>query len=65
MSKGKRIHPVGQRRPPPSYKGPMGPNGFRYRGKHGVIVVCRDESHQAEVYEALRASGHKCRVVTV
>ena len=55
----------GGKNPPQAYRGPMGPNQFKYRPKYGVIVVCRDEAHQEDVYKTLKASGHKTRVVTV
>ncbi|VFR34576.1 hypothetical protein ANDA3_3730 [plant metagenome] len=42
-----------------------GRNGFKYREQFGVIVKCRDEAHQRQVYDALKAAGHKLRVVTV
>lgn len=29
-----------------------------------VLVDCRDEAEQREVYEAIRGAGHKCRLVT-
>lgn len=35
-----------------------------YREQYGVIVMCRDERHQEDVYGELIAEGHKCRVVT-
>jgi hypothetical protein len=50
--------------PPLPPGAPGRPKGFRYREQYGVIVVCRDEPHQRAVYEALRAAGHACRVVT-
>ncbi|NRA19250.1 MAG: hypothetical protein HRU05_02080 [Oceanospirillaceae bacterium] len=43
----------------------LGKNGFKYKPKFGVIVICKDEQHQAKIFSALKASGHKCRVVTV
>jgi len=43
----------------------MGPNQFKYRPKYGVIVICRDEAHQKQMHETLKAEGHKTRVVTV
>ena len=55
----------GHRKPPKSYRGPMKGNEYRYRERHAVIVTCDDEPHQKQVYEALRAAGHKCRVVAV
>lgn len=34
-----------------------------FGSQYGVIVVCRDEAHQREVYEKLAAEGHDCKVV--
>lgn len=51
------------KKPPP--KTPPGRNGFRYRPKFGLVIVCRDELHQAEHYRRLTAQGYKLRVVTV
>ncbi|WP_321914829.1 hypothetical protein [Paraburkholderia sp. J11-2] len=42
-----------------------GRNGFKYRPQYGVIVVCRNEAEQRSIYEALRAQGHKVKVVCV
>ena len=42
-----------------------GRNGFKYRQRYGVIVICRDEAHQRDVFQALKRAGHKIRVVTV
>jgi ParB-like chromosome segregation protein Spo0J len=40
-------------------------NGFEYQEKYGVIVECRDESHQKRIFDDLSAAGEKCRVVAV
>jgi ParB-like chromosome segregation protein Spo0J len=40
-------------------------NGFEYQEKYGVIVECRDEAQQKQVFEELTAAGHQCRVVAV
>jgi hypothetical protein len=42
-----------------------GKNGFRYRERFGVIVLCTDAAHQQRVYERLQKAGHRLRVVTV
>lgn len=42
-----------------------GKNGFRYRERFGVIVLCTDAAHQERVYKRLQAAGHRLRVVTV
>ena len=46
-------------------KTPPGRNGFRYRPKFGLVIVCRDEQHQAAHYRRLTALGYKPRVVAV
>lgn len=38
---------------------------FRYRERHGVIVLCRDQRHQRTVYNRLSRDGHACKVVSV
>jgi hypothetical protein len=35
----------------------------RYREQYGVIVICRDEKHQKQVYEALKGKNYKLKVV--
>jgi hypothetical protein len=46
-------------------KSPPGRNGYQYREQYGVVVVCRDEKHQQQVFNDLRKAGHKVKVVTV
>jgi len=36
---------------------------FNYQEQYGVIVMCTDEAHQEEVYEALTGMGYDCKVV--
>jgi ParB-like chromosome segregation protein Spo0J len=38
---------------------------FNYEQQYGVTVMCRDESHQKEVYDNLTGEGMECRVVVV
>jgi hypothetical protein len=35
----------------------------KYKEQFGVIVICRDEAHQQEVFEKLAGSGYEVRVV--
>ena len=35
----------------------------KYKEQFGVIVICRDEAHQQEVFESLAGSGYEARVV--
>ena len=51
--------------PPGRQPVPRRDNGFRYRPRFGVIVICEGEAHQRAVYSELLAAGHACRVVTV
>lgn len=37
---------------------------FNYKEQYGVIVICKDESEQQEVYERLHSEGYECKVVT-
>lgn len=50
---------------PPLADNAPGYNGFKYRPKFGVIVICKDEEEHKQVYERLRGQGYKCRVVRV
>lgn len=43
----------------------LGANGYRYRQQYGVIVICKNERHQARTYNVLRRRGFECKVVTV
>lgn len=49
----------------PSKSKRPGKNGFVYRQQFGVIVLCKDEHHQASVYGYLKQQGYKLKVVTV
>lgn len=42
-----------------------GRNGFKYSPRFGLILICRDERHQAELHTLLRRQGLKPRVVSV
>ncbi|MFV3367550.1 hypothetical protein ACNFH5_05145 [Pseudomonas sp. NY15435] len=42
-----------------------GRNGFQYKPRFGVIVVCPTEQQQQEAYQRLKAQGFKVRVVCV
>lgn len=48
----------------PSAK-PLGKNGFKYRPQWGLVILCKDEGHQAQLHRRLVADGHKVRVVAV
>ena len=38
---------------------------FNYKQQYGVIVICKDEKEQQEIYEMLRKLGLTLKVVTV
>jgi len=38
---------------------------FNYRQQYGVIVICKDEKEQQEIYEMLLKLGLTLKVVTV
>jgi len=38
---------------------------FSYRQQYGVIVICKDEKEQQEIYEMLLKLGLTLKVVTV
>ena len=42
-----------------------GRNGFKYREKFGIVVLCDDAAHQERLYAALKAQGLKLKVVVV
>lgn len=42
-----------------------GKNGFKYRPKYGLVVVCRDEKHQEALFNKLQKMGLKLKVVAV
>ena len=44
---------------------PPGRNGYKYRPQFGLIVPCRDEAHQEQLYNRLVKMGLSPRVVTV
>lgn len=43
----------------------LGANGFTYKEKFGVIVMCKDEADHKAVYERLKSEGYTCKVVRV
>lgn len=38
---------------------------FNYKEQYGIIVICKDEKEQAEVYDRLLKEGYTLKVVTV
>ena len=38
---------------------------FNYKEQYGVIVICKDEKEQLEIYERLRTEGLALKIVTV
>ena len=39
--------------------------GFTYKEQYAVIVICKDESEQQEIYNRLKDEGYKLKVVAV
>ena len=37
----------------------------KYKEQYGVIVICKDEKEQREIYERLLAQGLTLKIVTV
>lgn len=44
---------------------PLGKNGFKYKEQYGLIIVCKDAQHQEQLFNQLKESGYKVKVVTV
>lgn len=42
-----------------------GQNGFKYRPKFGLVVVCKDEAHQQVLFKRLTKLSLKIKVVCV
>lgn len=42
-----------------------GKNGFKYRPKYALNVLCKDEEEQKALYDKLTAMGLKVKVVCV
>ena len=38
---------------------------FKYKQQYGVVVICKDEAQQRDIYERLRAEGYTLKVVAV
>lgn len=39
--------------------------GFSYKEQYAVVVICRDEKDQEDIYNRLKAEGYKLKVVAV
>lgn len=42
---------------------PPPPGSSAYQEQYGVIVMCRNETHQKEIFDRLQAEGLECKVV--
>lgn len=51
--------------PPPSAPPSPGRNGFKYRPRWALVIPCRDERHQAELYQRFKGEGFVPKVVVV
>lgn len=38
---------------------------FNYKEQYGVVVICKDEKEQQEIYEKLLAQGLTLKIVAV
>lgn len=38
---------------------------FKYKQQYAVVVMCKDEKDQENVYNRLKAEGYKLKVVAV
>jgi hypothetical protein len=38
---------------------------FNYKQQYGIVVICRDEEEQKELYKTLQEMGLKLKVVCV
>lgn len=43
----------------------LGKNGFKYRPKFGVVVICEDERSQVAAHLRIKELGLKTKVVTI
>lgn len=39
--------------------------GFSYKEQFAVVVMCKNEKEQEEIYDRLKAEGYKLKVVAV
>ena len=40
-------------------------SGFSYKEQYAVVVLCKDERDQEEIYNRLKEEGYKLKVVAV
>lgn len=38
---------------------------FNYKEQYAVVVICKDEAEQKEIYDRLKEEGFKLKVVAV
>ncbi len=38
---------------------------YKYKEQYGVVVICKDEKEQQEIYDKLLAEGFTLKVVSV
>lgn len=44
---------------------PLGKNGFKYKPQFGLVIKCKDEAQQQQLYATLLGQGLKAKVVCV
>jgi len=40
-------------------------SGFSYKQQYAVVVICKDEKEQENIYNRLNAEGYQLKVVAV
>lgn len=40
-------------------------SGFSYKQQYAVVVICKDEKEQENIYNRLKAEGYQLKVVAV
>lgn len=43
----------------------LGKNGFKYKPQFGLVIRCKDEAQQRQLYASLLEQGLKAKVVCV
>ena len=49
---------------PKNYKG-RDNVAFNYKEQYAVVIMCKDEKEQEQLYNRLKQEGHKLKVVAV
>lgn len=49
----------------PKYYKERGNVAFNYKEQYAVVIMCKDEKEQEQLYNRLKEEGHKLKVVAV